>query len=45
MDDFTIRSLTPGGTTVAMTKWRVLDALERLHEDRRRDGLRDERRR
>lgn len=44
MDDFTIRSLTPGGTTVSMTKWRVLDELERLHEDRRRDGRPSERR-
>ena len=37
MDDFEIRTLTPGGTTVSMTKWRVLDELERLREDRHTD--------
>jgi serine/threonine-protein kinase RsbT len=42
MDDFEIRTLTPGGTTVSMTKWRVLDELERLREDRHRDVRYDE---
>jgi serine/threonine-protein kinase RsbT len=45
MDDFEIRTLTPGGTTIAMTKWRVLDELERLREDRRRDVRTDDGRR
>ena len=43
MDHFEIRSLTPGGTTVSMTKWRVLDELERLHEDRRAEARPDDR--
>ena len=43
MDDFEIQSFSPGGTTVTMTKWRVLDELERLREDRRVDARRDER--
>ncbi len=42
MDDFDIRTLTPGGTTVSMTKWRVLDPLERLREDRHADARSDE---
>jgi anti-sigma regulatory factor (Ser/Thr protein kinase) len=45
MDDFEVRSIAPGGTTVAMTKWRVLDALERLREDRRHDARSEEQRR
>ena len=43
MDDFEIRTLTPGGTTVSMTKWRVLDELERLREDRHRGARRGDR--
>ena len=43
MDQFEIRSLTPGGTTVSMTKWRILDELERLREDRHADARPDER--
>jgi anti-sigma regulatory factor (Ser/Thr protein kinase) len=43
MDDFEIRSLSPGGTTVSMTKWRILDELERLREDHRAAAPTDER--
>jgi serine/threonine-protein kinase RsbT len=35
MDDFDIVSGPDVGTTVSMTKWRVLDPLELLREDRR----------
>jgi anti-sigma regulatory factor (Ser/Thr protein kinase) len=42
MDDFEIASGPAIGTTVTMTKWRLLDALERLHEERR-DGARPDR--
>lgn len=35
MDDFDVDSSPGRGTTVSMTKWRVLDDLERLREDRR----------
>ncbi len=38
MDDFDLRSGERGGTVVAMTKWRVLDDLERLREDRHADA-------
>jgi anti-sigma regulatory factor (Ser/Thr protein kinase) len=38
MDDFELRSGECRGTVVAMTKWRVLDELERLREDRHADA-------
>lgn len=36
MDEFHIASEVGKGTTVTMTKWRVLDELERLREERHR---------
>jgi serine/threonine-protein kinase RsbT len=36
MDEFEIVSELGSGTTVTMTKWRVLDELERLREERAR---------
>jgi anti-sigma regulatory factor (Ser/Thr protein kinase) len=36
MDEFDISSGPNVGTTISMTKWHVLDALERLHERRSR---------
>ena len=37
MDDFALSS-ADDGTRVSMTKWRILDELERLHEDLRADA-------
>jgi serine/threonine-protein kinase RsbT len=38
MDDFTIETTPESGTVVRMSKWRVIDELERLRTRRRRDA-------
>ena len=38
MDEFDVASEWGKGTTVTMKKWRVLDELERLREERHRSG-------
>ena len=38
MDEFEMAPEPARGTTVTMTKWRVLDELERLREQRRERG-------
>jgi hypothetical protein len=38
MDEFTIETTPESGTVVRMSKWRVIDELERLRTRRRRDA-------
>jgi serine/threonine-protein kinase RsbT len=39
MDEFSVESSAESGTVVRMTKWRIIDELERLRERRSRNGL------